>query len=321
MPKISVVMPTYNSIQFLKSSIESILNQTFMDFELIIVDDGSNDGSSEMIDDFRKHDNRIYVCTNSTNLGIVASLNLGLSFTNGQYIARMDADDICYPTRFQKQIAFLDENPDIGILGCAVNYINSDGKTIGTISYPLGDIEIRWTCLFSNPFAHPTVMIRKCVLEKNNLRYDPLKQNIEDYDLWVRLLTKTKGANLKEVLLKYRIHPESITSNYKEKDYELLTGISLNNISELYPSLNITNDEVRIVVTSLVGHQDYRSQDSNRLKAGIIYLNTWKVFSLKYKAEEIRSLKKKNCFNCHEVDFISIFSEKFASSPFMFIQN
>ena len=176
MPLISVVMPTYNSIRFIRESIESILNQTFVDFELIIIDDGSTDGSSEIIADYKKYDNRIYVCTNPKNLGIVASLNRGLSCARGQYIARMDSDDISYPTRFQKQIDFLDKYSDVGILGGAVQYIDSDGKTLGMNAYPTDDMAIRWTCLFSNPFAHPTVMIRKCVLEKNGLRYDPLKQ-------------------------------------------------------------------------------------------------------------------------------------------------
>lgn len=307
MPKISVVMPTYNSIRFIRESIESILNQTFVDFELIIIDDGSTDGSSEVIAKYKKQDERIYVYTNSKNQGIVASLNRGLACARGRYIARMDADDICHPIRFQKQIEFLNEHPSVGILGCAVQYINSAGTILGVNSYPLEDTEIRWTCLFSNPFAHPTVMMRNCILTKNSLLYDPLKQNVEDYDLWVRLLDKTKGANLKEALLQYRVHPSSITSNYKEKEFELLTDVVFTNITEKYPELNLTFDNVGVVTRSLVGHQDYFLHKNQRAEAAITYLKTWRVFSSKYLPEEMRSIQNRTVLIASKLTLYPLF--------------
>lgn len=310
-------MPIYNTRIFVKESIESIIGQTFTDFELIIIDDGSTDGSSEVLENFQKSDNRIHVYKNKKNSGIVASLNRGLSIATGEYIARMDADDICFPTRLQKQVDFLEDHPHIGILGCAIQYISSTGEKLGTNFYPSDDLAIRWTSLFASPFAHPTVVIRKCILEKYELQYNPTKQNIEDYDLWIRLLAKTRGANLKDILLRYRIHSMSITSKYSEKEIKLLTTVSYDNISELFPELSFSRKQIRTVVRSLMIHQNKLFQRNDRAEAAIIYLNAWNAFAVQHPMQETQKLQKEVTLVASKMILIPFFQKKMLQALFL----
>ena len=201
-PKISVIMPVYNGERFLRESIDSILNQTFTDFEFIIINDGSTDGTLDIIHSYA--DQRIRLVNNETNLGIVACLNHGIELAQGEFIARMDADDISLPERFEKQIIYMNENPDVGVLGGNIIEFDINRKKEKITSLPIGDISIRWMMCFENPLRHPTIMMRKKLLNSVG-RYKDFKAS-EDYDLWQRISTVTKLANLNEVLLLYRYH-------------------------------------------------------------------------------------------------------------------
>lgn len=200
-PKVSVLLPVYNAEQFIDEAIKSILEQTYTNFELLILNDGSTDNTSAFIESY-KADSRVQVIEHE-NMGLVGTLNKGLSLAKGLYIARMDADDIAHHTRFEKQIDYLENNPEVAVLGTAINLIDEDGLFIRTISHPSRP-KLDSAMLSGNFLAHPTVMIRARALEHIS-GYRSAFLQAEDYDLWLRL--KSQGYildNLKEVLLDYR---------------------------------------------------------------------------------------------------------------------
>lgn len=202
-PLVTVLMSVHNDLQYLHESVDSILNQTFNDFEFILIDDGSTDGSGEILKSLS--DPRVKLLVNPANIGLTKSLNLGLETTRGKYLARMDADDISESRRLESQVNFLEAHPQIGIAGCSRHLIDEAGNTVAIAPALEGDLAVRWKCLMGNPFAHPTVMIRRSVLLDHSLRYDPAFRTAQDYELWTRLLLCTQGANLPEPLVRYRL--------------------------------------------------------------------------------------------------------------------
>ena len=198
-PRISVILPCYNSEKYIAESIESILNQTYADFELILLNDGCTDGSKEIIQSYK--DDRIIYFENPGNIGLIKTLNKGISLSNGELIARMDSDDIAYPDRFKIQIEYLDSYPDIGLVGSWMDFFparEGEGRHKEHITY--FDILKGW-CI-----NHPTVMLRKKLLDQYNLFYDGKYKYAEDYELWSRLIRYTKIANIQIPLLRYRWH-------------------------------------------------------------------------------------------------------------------
>ena len=198
-PCVSVVMSVYNGEQYLVESIQSILNQTYSNFEFIIINDGSTDQTEKIIKSYK--DPRITLIDNSINHGLVYSLNLGFSKARGKYIARMDADDISRSDRLAKQVEFLEGHSDIGIVGSNCICIDENGHRLFINRKPALDLEIRWVNLLQNPFVHSSVMIRKCMSTDNEYIYPSIKW-VEDYMLWSKLLSNTKGANLSLPLIK-----------------------------------------------------------------------------------------------------------------------
>lgn len=202
-PKVSVLMPAYNAEKYLGQAIESILNQTFGDFECIIIDDCSKDKTWDIIQEYAKKDKRIVGVTNEHNLGIAGNLNKAISLAKGQYLARMDADDWAYPDRFEKQIAFLDSNPKVGIVGGAMEVYNESLDTLLYVrSYYTDNASLRAYMFKQSPFSHPCIMYRKEVI-KDNLYNEKLSPT-EDYDLYFRVGKTYEFANLEDILLKYR---------------------------------------------------------------------------------------------------------------------
>ncbi len=210
-PVISVVMPVLNGDKYLRLAIESILNQTFKDFEFIIINDGSTDSTEDVVQAFS--DPRVVCIKNEVNLGLSKSFNIGIRAAQGEYIARMDADDIALPTRFEKQLEFLKAHPHIGIVGSSILLIDEAGKVRKRHRMPTEHLDIKWKSLFSTPLLHPTVM-GKAAIFKNN-PYDESLTNSEDYELWSRLLFEksVRFANLPEALLKYRVFKKSFTQS------------------------------------------------------------------------------------------------------------
>src|SRR5579862_9611696 len=171
--KLSVILPVYNSDRFIRQSVQSILNQTFRDFELIIIDDGSKDKTEEILKSFKdkqslrdKSLKRIKIIKNPKNLGVAKSLNIGLKESKGEYVARCDADDINIKDRFKKQVNFLDKHPDYVLVGSQAELINNSDKKISDTNLPVADKEIRKMMFIRNPILHPSVVFRRKALEK-----------------------------------------------------------------------------------------------------------------------------------------------------------
>ena len=208
MPKVSVLFPVYNTPEpFLREAIESILNQTFHDFELIIVNDASLDENVEKVI-LSYHDDRIRYYRNEKNMGISITRNKLIDLANAEYLAVMDHDDISLPERFEKQVAFLDNHPDIGLLGTA----HWEEPAHKLIHHPLSNDEIEEALVYDCPLIHPSVMMRKSVLVQTGVRYDKDYFPTEDYNLYLHLIGKTKFANLPEALFCYRKHNSNTTN-------------------------------------------------------------------------------------------------------------
>jgi glycosyltransferase involved in cell wall biosynthesis len=216
MPKVSVLLPVYNAEIHLQDTLETILNQTFSDFEILAIDDGSKDRSLEILRSMR--DPRIRIHTNSKNIGISATLNRAIELANGEYLARMDSDDLASSERLRAQVALLDSHPDVGVTGSSIEVF---GKTLRrVIRYPKSDQDIKAALLFDSAFAHPTVMIRKDVLSKSGLKYESSHDGAEDYLLWSKMAEITKFENLPEPLLHYRVHSSQISVSRAKQQRE-----------------------------------------------------------------------------------------------------
>jgi len=278
-------MPVYNSERFLQESISSILEQTYSNFEFIIINDGSTDKSLQIIKQFLDLDNRI-ILINKTNSGIVDSLNEGISISKGKYIARMDSDDISLPKRIEQQVSLMEElNLDL----CGGHYflINENGLLNGLNLTP----RTNELCLLSFSskvaFAHPTVIIRKSFLDRNNLKYGQVEfKNAEDLDLWIRIINLGgKLGNVDDVILKYRILKDSL-SRYNNKNILRDSNILFKNY--------IKKNKKKL--TELL---NMNFKNLNNEEESIIIRNVFRIYFLKFKFNKyhlIRSFSKKNIF-------------------------
>jgi hypothetical protein len=215
-PVVSVVMSVYNGERYLREAIESILSQTFTDFEFLIIDDGSTDNSADIIRAYQNHDPRIRLVQNDANIGLTRSLNKGLDLARGTYIARMDADDISLPERFARHVAFMDAHPEIGICGTWAEFF---GVTPGGIWRNATDPdEIKSRLFFGQALTHPSVMLRRSTIQSANLYYNSDYVRSQDYELWARASRHVRISNVPEVLLRYRLHPRQIgTTHFHEQ--------------------------------------------------------------------------------------------------------
>lgn len=205
-PLITVLMPVYNCEKYILEAVESILKQTYSNFKLLIIDDCSIDGTVEKIKSVT--DNRIQLIQKPKNSGYTNSLNYGLQIANGKYIARMDGDDISLPTRFEKQVAFLEANEDVVVCGTAFEILHNNFY----IRVPENNDEIKVGMLQECKIGHPTVMMRTSFLREQQFFYNTKMEPAEDYDLWVRMIHLAKFHNLQESLLKYRVHQNQVSS-------------------------------------------------------------------------------------------------------------
>lgn len=212
-PRVSVLLSVYNGERYLAEAVSSILQQTFADFELIAIDDGSSDNTAAILATFA--DPRLIVRRNDSNCGLASALNQGLALSHGEYIARMDADDVMLPTRLAQQVSLLDRQPDIGVVGTWMKLITDEGQPCGVFEVACDHEMIAWTLLFGSKLAHPTVMIRRTLIEQ----VSGYQANVitEDIDLWVRLVERTRFANLPDALLLYRQHDASVSRVHQHK--------------------------------------------------------------------------------------------------------
>jgi len=230
-PLVSIIMPCYNAERFLKKAIESMLNQTFTDFEFIIIDDCSTDRSAAIIHEYIKDDPRIRYIKNDKNRGVASSLNIGINNSNGKFIARMDADDISAPERLKKQIEHMKNNPDCVACGSDIIIINEHGSIIGSRKYLYSNKTIKKNIHRASCFAHPTVIIRAETLRNNGLLYSISLPWVEDFDLWFKLSEHGEFSNLEESLLYYRLSSSSVKNSHCKESLRNTIRLKVMNMS------------------------------------------------------------------------------------------
>lgn len=263
-PKISVVMSVYNGELYLGEAIESILNQTYKNFEFIIINDGSTDNSLEIIEQYKKTDPRI-VLISRENKGLIASLNEGIAVAKGEYIARMDADDISLPDRFAEQVKVMDSDKELVVCGSWINVIGGKYKN-KTTKYYEKDKDIKAQLLLLSCFAHPSVMIRSEIIAKHGIQYVESAKHAEDYMLWMELARVGKFYNIPKRLLTYRYLETSIT-RIADKHEEERKKIHLTIYQKGFELIKLvgTTDELEIlfnlstkerIKTKIINHKD-----------------------------------------------------------------
>jgi len=205
LPLVSVVIPVYNCERYVLSALESIVNQSYKNIEIIVVDDKSTDNSLKIIKSVSSKDKRVVVLELPKNCGVSGARNKGIVVSRGEYYASMDADDIAVPSRIEKQVAFLEGNPNIAFVGLQIQIIDESGRIIGNRNYPTNIKDVYKRILLGNPFPGPGLLIRNSVLKELG-GYNENLPVCEDYDLCLRLLRNSNGLNLKDSLLLYRLH-------------------------------------------------------------------------------------------------------------------
>ena len=223
-PLVSILLPAYNCEKYLQQAIDSLLMQTFTDYELLIINDGSTDSTTAIINSYS--DQRIEHVQNDGNKGLIYCLNLGIQMANGKYIARMDADDVCQPQRLEKQVQWMEKNELTAMVACTILFIDEQNKPMGnwaldkaTLTATAIKKTMPWQCCI----AHPSVLMRSSVLKKYT--YAANQKHTEDYDLWMQLLADGHTIEkLPETLLHYRVHAQSVTGSIHRKKNPFFTN-------------------------------------------------------------------------------------------------
>jgi glycosyltransferase involved in cell wall biosynthesis len=231
-PKITVLMPVYNCELYVREAIESILNQTFTDFELLIIDDGSTDDTVATIRTC--NDSRIQLIEKPFNTGLTNSLNQGLKMAKGKYIARMDGDDSSKPERFANQVAYLDANPECVLCATAFKIIGSESN----FEFPEQHEAIKLDFLEGNPICHSSVMMRKETLDAHSIIYDKTKEPAEDYEMWIRLSFIGELYMLPEILVEYRVYDKQVSFQRADEQMKLIVEMSFQLLSHLNLEIN-----------------------------------------------------------------------------------
>lgn len=302
---LTVLMPVYNGEKYLKTAINSIINQTYPNFEFLIINDGSTDRSEEIIKVYA--DPRIIYIKNEDNKGIVATLNIGLEMSQGKYIARMDADDIAHPNRLKMQLNFMLSQPECKLCGTRAIAINENGMETYKLKRPYVAADIKVQHLFRNSFIHPTVMLDAEVARE--FKYAANYEYAEDYYLFSQIALNYEVANLKEPLLYYRIHSENITS---KKQHEM-------NNSEMktmnYLLSNLFTEQVserEVLIHHLFLTRDFENIDLHTIEAHLLKIKSTNEIKQAYDHKLLSVMLQKEWFN-----FLFFSKEKNVLSAFI----
>lgn len=234
-PLVSVIMPVYNGERFLKESLDSILYQTYKHIEVIIINDGSTDNTSNILKSYR--DTRIKILVNEPNQGLVRSLNRAINEAQGTLLARMDADDIALSRRIQTQVSIFEKQPELAL--CGSDYFLKNNQNVTTKRLAKSKGAIQANTLFNSPFAHPTVVFNRSIIPSEVLQYDPDYTHVEDYELWSRIVFKYPSLNLNTPLLYYRQHEQQVSAIHQIKQAESIVRVQKN----ILATLNVTYHE------------------------------------------------------------------------------
>jgi glycosyltransferase involved in cell wall biosynthesis len=268
-PKVTVLMAAYNEKRFIREAVESILDQTFPDFEFLIINDGSTDGTRNLLLSY--DDPRIRFIDNEQNIGLVKSLNRGLALARGEYIARQDADDRSHRFRLEKQVLFMEANPDVVLLGTQVLLVNEFGRP-ARLAYshrPVTKLGIRWRLMIDSAFVHSSVMFRRKVIWDELHGYNELFVDREDAELWSRVTVDHEAQNLSETLLDSRTHSASITANFGTKSDHSFYEIIRRNLYRYLQSETIPGDRwIRLHLATYSGQPITDHKDAKHLIDG-----------------------------------------------------
>ncbi len=239
-PLVSVIMPAYNAERFIRAAIESILTQTYSNFEFLIIDDCSTDSTSEIIADAAARDIRIRVLRNDKNLGVSNSTNRGFSLAAGTYIARIDADDLALPERLERQIAFLESNPDYVLAAGGYQEIDAVNKVTKTDAAGAPDWECSWGAHFRMPFLHSSLVFRRSVAMDNDVIFDDAYAGAADFEFTQRLLRFGKGVTLPGVFAQYRVHGENLSTIHMHRQRNAAQRAATKEASVIFPDVDIS---------------------------------------------------------------------------------
>ncbi len=244
-PKISVIMSVYNGEDYLTEAIDSVLNQTFKDFELIIIDDCSTDSTAEILNQYACEDDRVKVYTNETNLRLPSSLNKALSLSKGEYVARMDADDICLPNRLEKQYEFMKNNPNVALSSCRFMTVKNGVVASGGCGGRNDNDSIKALLLVTNPILHPGIIAKAEVIKE--LGYDKDFTCTEDMELWTRFVMAGYEVEiLPEYLMIYRLHDKQITETTLAKQHKEVIAVQKKYFEKLLEVMTKEQEEFYI---------------------------------------------------------------------------
>ena len=261
MPLLSVVMSTYNRAHLLKETVESVLNQSFSDFEFIIIDDCSTDNTLQLLQSFK--DNRINVLKNSQNKGCTFNYHIAHNLARGKYVAHIDDDDICFPNRFEKQIDFLKQNPDISLLGAFVETFGENVRPSWT--FYTEPEKLDFIMNFYNPICHSSIIYDKEFTDKNLINYDLSCKCAQDYDFYKQFLFKgAKIANISDVLVRYRMHQKRLTDVFETQQIQINVA---ERVKEQLLSRFLSLEEINEVKQLLVDFPYNKYNMENAVKA------------------------------------------------------
>ena len=264
-PLVSVVMPVYNGEKYLREAVESILSQTFSDFEFIIVDDASTDSTSEILAEYAALDSRIKVLQNQTNQRPSNSANRAISLARGRYIARMDADDVAFPNRIAEQLRTFEAHPNAVFVGSGYEDIDTEGKSTKTTIEGGTMWECAWISLFRMPVVHSTAIIRTDIITDNSLKYDDQYDGAADFEFFHKLLRYGDGVCTQKKLLKYRTHNENVSTKKNEKQRQSTFKAGIKNTIKIFP--NISREELESLYGFLTAHASPRALNKKTLSA------------------------------------------------------
>jgi len=236
-PRVTVLIAARDAKEFVTVSVRSALAQTYDGVQVLVVDDGSTDGTSEILASLARSDSRVAVVRREGSGGLAAALAEGVQRVETEYIARLDADDVALPNRIALQVSYLEERRNVAVLGTACEAFDATGGS-QIWRMPGDPLAVRWRSLLANPFLHPTVMLRRSTLG-DDLNYDSTLDVAQDYDLWCRVLRRGAGANLAEPLVRYRLHERTLTQTRREQQLATHDRIALRTMREVMPEIEM----------------------------------------------------------------------------------
>lgn len=289
---VSVLIPCFNAEKYVEDAVRSIMTQTYQNLEIVLIDDCSTDTTPQILEKLKNEDNRIKIYRNEENLKLIKTLNKGITLCSGEYIARMDSDDISLPTRIEEQVKFLNENSDYSIVSTMFyTFKELSGKKNLYIN-PVHNEELRAFLLFKSGICHPASMIRKTLFTELNLEFEAEYLHVEDYALWSKAMYKTKLANLDKPLLYYRVHESQISTIHEDKQLKNKRKVFVIHSKELGMSI----DEHSLDIYASVA-------DAVPLVKGMSFLNECSEF-MKFLIEKNNSLNF--CDNKYLVRMLSL---------------